>query len=145
MTDTPETPSSARSARRPARWRRLLGRAVALTTSVALALGMAGLTWAGSRVPADQSTVVTATEVSAPAGEVVYACHAAPSNTLGAVSVGRTTATTTLTNLDEGAALTYEGETLTKPVTTLNEAAGGLLSVTSDGARSPAPWACRPR
>ena len=136
MTDTPETPSSARSARGPARWRRLLGRAVALATSVALALGMAGLTWAGSRVPADQSTVVTAAEVSAPTGEVVYACHAAPSNTLGAVSVGRTTATTTLTNLDEGAALTYEGETLTKPVTTLNEAAGGLLSVTSDGARS---------
>lgn len=41
MTDTPETPSSARSARRSARWRRLLGRAVALTASVALALGMA--------------------------------------------------------------------------------------------------------
>ena len=68
MTDTPETPSSARSARGPARWRRLLGRAVALATSVALALGMAGLTWAGSRVPADQSTVVTAAAPSPSAG-----------------------------------------------------------------------------
>ena len=129
-TDRTETRSSAR--RRP-RWRRLLGRVVALTTSVALALGMAGLTWAGNRVPPDQGAVVSAAEVPAPAGEAVYACHAAPNNTLGAVSVGRATATTTLTTLDAAAALTYRGEALTKPVTALDEATGGLLNVDPDG------------
>ena len=86
---------------RSPRWRRLLGRAVALIVSTVLAVSMAGLTWAGGRLPANQSIPVTAADVPAPAGEAVYNCHAAPNNTLGAVSVGETTSTTTLTSLDE--------------------------------------------
>ena len=106
---------------RSPRWRRLLGRAVALIVSTVLAVSMAGLTWAGGRVPANQSIPVTAADVPAPAGEAVYSCHAAPNNTLGAVSVGETTSTTTLTSLDERSSLAYKGESLTKPVTSLTE------------------------
>lgn len=133
--DEADEAEAASPARRRPRWRRVLGRAVALAASAALGLAMAGLTWAGGRVPADRSAVVAAAQVPAPAGEAVYACHAAPGNTLGAVSVGRTTATTTLTSLDAAASLTYRGEALTGPATTLNEASGGVLSVNPDGTR----------
>ena len=109
---------------RSPRWRRLLGRAVVLIVSTVLAVSMAGLTWAGGRFPANQSIAVTAADVPAPAGEAVYSCHAAPNNTLGAVSVGETTSTTTLTSLDERSSLAYKGESLTKPVTSLTEATG---------------------
>ena len=118
---------------RSPRWRRLLGRAVALIVSTVLAVSMAGLTWAGGRLPANQSIPVTAADVPAPAGEAVYNCHAAPNNTLGAVSVGETTSTTTLTSLDERSSLAYKGESLTKPVTSLTEATGGMLTVDPNG------------
>ena len=118
---------------RSPRWRRLLGRAIALIVSTVLAVSMAGLTWAGGRLPANQSIPVTAADVPAPAGEAVYSCHAAPNNTLGAVSVGETTSTTTLTSLDERSSLAYKGESLTKPVTSLTEATGGMLTVDPNG------------
>ena len=51
---------------RSPRWRRLLGRAIALIVSTVLAVSMAGLTWAGGRLPANQSIPVTAADVPAP-------------------------------------------------------------------------------
>ena len=127
-----EIPSAAR---RAARRRRVLRRSATLIASVVLVVGLAGLTWLGGRVPAHRSADVTAVGVPAPAGEIVYACHAAPNNTLGAISVGRTTATTTLSSLEEGAGLTYKGEALSKPVTTFSEATGGVLTVDPAGRR----------
>ena len=127
-----EIPSAAR---RAARRRRVLRRSATLIASVVLVVGLAGLTWLGGRVPAHRSADVTAVGVPAPAGEIVYACHAAPNNTLGAISVGRTTATTTLSSLEDGAGLTYKGEALSKPVTTFSEATGGVLTVDPAGRR----------
>ncbi|WP_454925533.1 DUF5719 family protein, partial [Actinomyces gerencseriae] len=127
-----EIPSASR---RTARRRRVLRRSATLIASVVLVVGLAGLMWLGGRVPAHRSADVTAVSVPAPAGEIVYACHAAPNNTLGAISVGRTTATTTLSSLEEGAGLTYKGEALSKPVTTFSEATGGVLTVDPAGRR----------
>ena len=110
-------------------WPGVVGRTASLTASALLAAGAVGLTWLGVRAPANQSADVAAMDVPMPADDVVYACHGAPGNTLGAVDVGRTTATTTLSSLDGDSTLTYGGKTLTEPVTTLAEASDGLLSV----------------
>ena len=61
----------------------MLARVAALMAGVLLVSGAAVLTWWGERVPAAPEPPVRALQVPAPAADTVYACPAAPTNTLG--------------------------------------------------------------
>lgn len=132
----PDTEAGTGAAPERPRWLRVLRRTTALTTSAVLIVGVAGLTVAGRRLPADRGAEVGAVDVPVPSANIVYGCPAAPNNTLGAVDLGTTTSSTALTSMDAGPDLTYAGKALEDPATTLTNAEGGLLTVDPAGGRS---------
>ena len=110
--------------------RPMLARVAALMAGVLLVSGAAALTWWGERVPAAPEPLVRALQVPAPAADTVYACPAAPANTLGAVDLRPAAATTSITLLGDARSALYGGREL-DPSTPLrvDSAEGGILTV----------------
>lgn len=112
----------------------------AITGRIAFALlalaAVLALTWWGTGSPLATSQNMTATAVPAPASDVVYACPAAPTNTIGGIDIDESTTSTTITALDTDSTLTYGSQTLDDATTTLDTADGGILTVRSSGSRS---------
>ena len=110
--------------------RPMLARVAALMAGVLLVSGVAALTWWGERVPAAPEPRVRALQVPAPAADTVYACPAAPANTLGAVDLRPAAATTSITLLGDARSALYGGREL-DPSTPLrvDTAEGGILTV----------------
>ena len=110
--------------------RPMLARVAALMAGVLLVSGAAALTWWGERVPAAPEPRVRALQVPAPAADTVYACPAAPANTLGAVDLRPAAATTSITLLGDARSALYGGREL-DPSTPLrvDSAEGGILTV----------------
>ena len=110
--------------------RPMLARVAALMAGVLLVSGAAALTWWGERVPAAPEPLVRALQVPAPAADTVYACPAAPANTLGAVDLRPAAATTSITLLGDARSAVYGGREL-DPSTPLrvDTAEGGILTV----------------
>ncbi|PHP52413.1 DUF5719 family protein [Actinomyces ruminis] len=115
-------------------------RLFAITGRVASALlvlaAVLALTWWGTGSPRATSQNVTATAVPAPASDVVYACPAAPSNTIGGIDIDEPEASTTITALDADSALTYGSQPLADATTTSDTAQGGILTVRSSGGQA---------
>ncbi|WP_103063625.1 DUF5719 family protein [Actinomyces qiguomingii] len=120
--------------------RRKLFAVVGRVASALLVLAaVVALTWWGTGTPRASSRDVTATAVSAPSGDSIYACPAGPGNTIGGVDLAETNASTTITALEPDSTLSYGGTELEQVTTTLEDAEGGVLSVeapagTSSGA-----------
>ena len=108
----------------------MLARVAALMAGVLLVSGAAVLTWWGERVPAAPEPPVRALQVPAPAADTVYACPAAPTNTLGAVDLRPAAATTSIALLGDARSAVYGGQEL-DPATPLrtDTAEGGILTV----------------
>lgn len=108
----------------------MLARVAALMAGVLLVSGAAVLTWWGERVPAAPEPPVRALQVPAPAADTVYACPAAPTNTLGAVDLRPAAATTSIALLGDARSAVYGGREL-DPATPLrtDTAEGGILTV----------------
>ncbi|MDO4899398.1 DUF5719 family protein [Actinomyces sp.] len=86
------------------------------------------LTWWGTDTPRATSQNVTATAVPAPTGSLIYACPAAPANTIGGVDIDEPTTSTSITALGPDSTLTYGSTELKEAVTRLTQADGGLLT-----------------
>ena len=114
----------------------MLARVAALMAGVLLVSGVAALTWWGERVPAAPEPRVRALQVPAPAADTVYACPAAPANTLGAVDLRPAAATTSITLLGDARSAVYGGREL-DPSTPLRVKLEGSRFITVS---SVLPW-----
>ncbi|MBM6979106.1 MAG: prevent-host-death protein [Actinomyces succiniciruminis] len=116
--------------------RKLFAIAGRVASALLLLAAVLALTWWGTGSPRATSQNVTATAVPAPAADVVYACPAAPNNTIGGVDLDEPTVSTTITALDADSTLTYGSESLEDATTTLDTADGGILTVRAPGSQS---------
>ncbi|MDU0349761.1 DUF5719 family protein [Actinomyces sp. MRS3W] len=116
--------------------RRLLALTARIASACLILAAVLALTWWGTGTPRATGQDVAATSVPAPAADVVYACPAAPNNTIDGVDLAETTAATTITVLDAASTLTYDSQELEEAHTTLNAADGGILAVETPGTTS---------
>ncbi|WP_136313923.1 DUF5719 family protein [Actinomyces procaprae] len=115
-------------------------RAVALVGRVAAALlilaAVLALTWWGTGTPRAVSRDVAPTAVPAPAAGIVYACPAAPNNTIGGVDIDETSGSTVITALDPDSTLSYAAATGTTaeatPEATAEATAGASAGATAE-------------
>lgn len=112
-----------------------------LAVSAAALAAVGGLTWWGAVAPRATSPQVAAHAVPAPSSAVSYVCPAGPSDTIGAVTVGKATTGTAITSLTGTGTLSYDGETLkADPTWSGKDAEGGVIRL-EESAASASPSA----
>lgn len=110
-------------------------RTTGLLVSAAALAAVGGLTWWGALAPRATSPQVQAHGVPAPSSAISYVCPAGPSDTIGAVTVGRASTSTAITSLTASGSLSYDGETLTaEPTWSGRDADGGVIRLEESGA-----------
>ncbi|MBE6480915.1 MAG: prevent-host-death protein [Actinomyces ruminicola] len=112
--------------------RKLLALVGRVASALLVLAALLALTWWGTGAPPATERDVGATAIPAPVADVVYACPAAPNNTIGGVDLDEATTTTTITALDADSTLTY-GSAELDGTTTLDTAEGGVLTVVAPG------------
>lgn len=126
----PVRPASAkgRSRRARRRRRRAVRHAASLLLSAVLLAAVVSLAWWGTLTPPVPPSPVSAVNVLATTTDTPFVCPAAPRNTLGAVALGQTTSTTTITPLPGASALSWGQEELdTSAPTVRTDGEGGTL------------------
>ncbi|AMD86518.1 hypothetical protein AXF14_01510 [Actinomyces radicidentis] len=117
-------------------------RTTGLLVSAAAVVAVGGLTWWGALAPRATSPQVEPHGVPAPASAVSYVCPAGPSDTIGAVTVGKATTSTAVTSLNPSGSLSYDGETLTADPTWSGKGAdGGVIRLEDAASASPSATA----
>ena len=100
------------------------------------ATGIAALTLWGSQVPVLQESALTADTVNAPAQDTVQVCTSDLENTIGAIDVSETVASTSITATDSAATVQVDGSKLENSSTVLEQADGVLITTSAVNGRS---------